>query len=253
MIWKQTIHSKSQLHSKIVSQCPQTWKSRLVIRSFNLSSYTFFSKNIFHFQLNSEGEILVLLKPVHALPLIFTETDFYSYFFLLCWGLHRRHWNGLSGFATAQHSKRGAIRVRDSEDEKVSAWSAWPPSNFIQFHVLSWKHLAVMRQQVCCDCHLQCSVFHCYFVFLSFISSSHLCVLLCAVQSLWGRDLLGVLVYPTPRPAVPVPAEPLCDAPTESLRITAASWEMPQRPHWVTRFSFLFISAFYAFLALTST
>lgn len=196
VIWKQTIHSKNQLHLKIVSQCPQTWKSRLAISSFNLSSYTFFSKNIFHFQLNSEGEILVLLKPVHALPLIFTETDFYSYFFLLCWGLHRRHWNGLSGFATAQHSKRGAIRVRDSEDEKVSAWSAWPPSNFIQFHVLSWKHLAVMRQQVCCDCRLQCTLFHCYFLFLAFISPSHLSVLLCAGQSLWGEISLGYSCAP---------------------------------------------------------
>lgn len=128
-----------------------------IIESFNLSIHTFLSKNIFHFQLNSEGKILVLLKSVHALPLIFTDRFLLLFFFFLCLGLHKGHWNGLSWFATAQRSKRGAIRVRDSEDEKASAWSAWPPSNFIQFHVLSPKHWAAMRQQVYCDCQLECT------------------------------------------------------------------------------------------------
>lgn len=138
--------------------------------------------------------------------------------FLLCLGLHRGHWNGLSVFVTAQHSKRGAIRVIDSEDEKASAWSAWPPSSFIQFHVLSslssdeaagvlW--LPFRMHNLSCSIIISCFC-------LSFPHHIYLWSFLwvCVMQSLWGRDFLRVPVYPASWPAA---AESLCAAPTEIL------------------------------------
>lgn len=76
VIWKQTIHFKSQLHSNNSLCVHRPGIAGHITDSLKLSSYTFFSKNIFHFPLNQEK------NPGTAEVSTYFTIDFYRQIFI---------------------------------------------------------------------------------------------------------------------------------------------------------------------------
>lgn len=94
------------------------------------------------------------------------------------------------------------------------------------------------------SCSIIISCFHLLFPHHIYLWS-FLC--LCDAEPL-GRGFLWVLVYPTSWPAAPQSQLSLfVMLPQKCSENQNSSMEIPQRPRWVTRFSCLLISAFYAF------
>lgn len=110
VIWKQTIHFKSQLHSNNSLWVHRPGIAGHITVSFKLNSYTFFLQKYFSLSIKPREKSWHCWSQ-HILYHWFLQTDFYPLFppphthSHIAWRLHRELWNGLSGLVTAQHPK----------------------------------------------------------------------------------------------------------------------------------------------------
>lgn len=134
----------------------------------NEVDYTFFTKTIFHSQLNTKRRILVLLKSVYTLPLIFRKADFYSYF--------EDHTEGTEIITWVCYCTTS--KVKNNSNCRFRRWkgnsqSVWPPCNFILFNAFVFKPFS--SHEVVTVIHkAKHDLFQSYFMFVSLISSPHI-------------------------------------------------------------------------------
>lgn len=142
----------------------------------------FFSKkNIFPFQLKSEGKILVLLKSVHASPLIFTQTDFYSYLFFFfssfAWDCTEGIEMDYLGLQPHNIQREEQLEPEIEEMKRHQRDQLDLPAILHNFVCCLQKHFQPWRSRwtVTATLSAQPHFFHYYyFMFLPLISSSHL-------------------------------------------------------------------------------